>query len=313
VSGTRRLVSDRMQLRALETFAEIVRSGSATAAGRNLGMAQPAVSRLLAQLEAEVGFELFYRDRGRLVPTKDALTLAEEVGLALTGFARIDSLIRDIAASATGELRVVAPPSFSEGILPDLIASFVGKFPGVRFHLDSRSIDTSKAMIATRVADCGFMKLPVDDRELHCEPMVASGSVCVLPEDHALARHAALTPELLHRTPLVLLGEGRTWRLQVDQAFAKRGLKPSVAISTHTHGSACAFVQRGMGVTIVNALLAKNYIRAPLIQRPFEPPIVHEYTFVTSALSRPSKLTLAFRDEAALFLAEIAGDKHSGA
>src|SRR5690242_16206591 len=105
-----------MQLRALETFAEIVRSGSATAAGRNLGMAQPAVSRLLAQLEAEVGFELFYRDRGRLVPTKDALTLAEEVGLALTGFARIDSLIRDIAASATGELRVVAPPSFSEGI-----------------------------------------------------------------------------------------------------------------------------------------------------------------------------------------------------
>ena len=306
MSGARRLVSDRTQLRALETFAEIVRSGSATAAGRRLGMAQPAVSRLLAQLEAEVGFELFYRDRGRLVPTKDALTLAEEVGLALTGLERIDSLIRDIAASATGELRVVAPPSFSEGILPDLIAGFVGRFPGVRFHLDSRSIDTSKAMIATRVADCGFMKLPVDDRELNCEPLVASGSVCVLPESHPLADHPVLTPQLLHRTPLVLLGEGRTWRMQVDQAFARIGLRPSIAISTHTHGSACALVQRGMGVTIVNALLAKNYIRPPLVQRSFEPPIVHEYAFVTSALSRPSKLTLEFREEARRLLNLVA-------
>jgi len=302
VSGARRLVSDRTRLRALETFVEIVRSGSATAAGRSLGMAQPAVSRLLAQLEDEVGFELFYRDRGRLVPTKDALTLAEEVGLALTGLERVDSLIRDIGASATGELRVVAPPSFSEGILPDLIADFVGRFPGVRFHLDSRSTDTSRTMIATRVADCGFMKLPVDDRELHCEPIIASGSVCVLPERHPLADCQILTPELLRHTPLVLLGEGRAWRMQVDQAFAICGLKPNVAVSTHTHGSACAFAQRGMGVTIVNALLAKNYIRPPLVQRPFEPPIVHEYAFVTSALSRATKLTLAFRDAAFLFL-----------
>ena len=50
MSGTRRLVSDRMHLRALETFAEIVRSGSATAAGRNLGMAQPASRRRVVDI-----------------------------------------------------------------------------------------------------------------------------------------------------------------------------------------------------------------------------------------------------------------------
>jgi DNA-binding transcriptional LysR family regulator len=118
-------------VRALTTLAEVIRTSSATEAGRNLGMTKPAVSRIIAQVEASVGFELFYRDRGRLVPTKDGLLLASEVDLALAGLARVNSLVRDIAASSVGELRVVAPPSFAEGLLPEIVARFLAKFAGV--------------------------------------------------------------------------------------------------------------------------------------------------------------------------------------
>lgn len=289
-------------VRALTTLAEVIRTSSATEAGRNLGMTQPAVSRIIAQVEASVGFELFYRDRGRLVPTKDGLLLASEVDLALAGLARVDSLVRDIAASSVGELRVVAPPSFAEGLLPEIVASFLTKFPGVRFNLDSRTAETTKAMIATRVADCGFMKMPVDDGELLCEPLVSNGSVCVLLETHPLAAHQIITPQLLRGQPLILLGSGRQWRAQVDQAFASCGLRPTVAIETHTHGSACALAGRNVGIAIVNELLARSYLRAPLTARPFEPDIRHDYAFVTSALSNASRLTIAFRDEAVQLL-----------
>jgi DNA-binding transcriptional LysR family regulator len=292
----------RLGVRALSTFAEVMRTLSATAAGRNLGMTQPAVSRILAQIEAGVGFELFYRDRGRLVPTKDGLALAGEVELALAGLRRVDSLIADIAASTVGELRVVAPPSFAEGLLPDIVASFLVRHPGIRFNLDSRSIDTAKAMIATRVADCGFMKMPVDDKDLVCEPLVSSGSVCVMLADHPLARHDVITPDLLKGEPLILLGSGRQWRAQVDQVFAQYQLRPRVAIETHTHGSACALAARGVGIAIVNELLARSYVRDSLVARPFNPPITHEYAFVTSALSQSSNLTRAFRDEARALL-----------
>ncbi len=302
-----RIARSGLGLRALKSFAEIMRTGSATAAGRNLGMTQPAVSRIIAQLERDVGFELFYRDRGRLVPTKDGVTLAAEVELALAGLERVNSLVRDIAVSATGELRVVAPPSFSENLLPELVAAFVAKYPGVRFNLDSRSVETTKAMIATRVVDCGFMKLPIDDAGLDVETLVTSGSICVLPETHSLAAYPSLTPELLHGHPLVLLGSGRQWRAQVDQAFAAYGLRPTVAIETHTHGSACGLAARGIGVAIVNALLAQSYIRAPLVQRSFDPPITHQYAFITSALSMPSLLTEAFREEARRYFAAHVG------
>src|SRR5437763_14570964 len=59
----------KLNLRALDAFRHTLQGGSATAAARELGISQPAVSRLLARLEREVGFELFWREKGRLIAT----------------------------------------------------------------------------------------------------------------------------------------------------------------------------------------------------------------------------------------------------
>ena len=284
-------------LRGLQSLVEIMRTGSATAAARELGLSQPAVSRLIAQLEGEVGFELFYRDRGRLVPTADGRALAEEAEMALTGIERVNSLIRDIAEFATGELRLVAPPSFSESILPDICAAFLRRYPNVRLSIDSRSIETTKTMIATRVADGGFIKLPIDRDDLHAETVVSSGTACVLTADQPLAAETTLTPALLRGVPLVLLGQGRQSRSQIEHAFAECGVRPTVAAETHTIGSACALAARGIGVAIVNALLARGHLGPPLRAVPFAPAISQDYAFVTSALSRSTRLTVAFREE----------------
>lgn len=286
--------STAMGVRALTTFAEVIRTSSATEAARNLGMTQPAVSRIIAQMERTIGFDLFYRDRGRLVATKDGLVLANEVNLALAGLKRVDSLARDIATSSVGELRVVAPPSFTEGLLPEIVASFFAAFPEVRLNLDTRSPETAKAMIANRVVDCGFLKLPIVDPDLKCQPLINSGSCCVLSADHPLAGRAELSPRDLHNQPLILLGAGRTWRAQVDQAFAEYGLAPTVAVETHTHGTACALAARGVGVAIVNKVLAESYLRDSLVAIPFIPAIEHRYAFVTSARSYPSRAAAAF-------------------
>jgi hypothetical protein len=112
-------LTDQINLRALRGFHAIVSTGSVTEAARRMGLSQPAVSRLLAQLEQQIGFELFFRDHGRLVPTQDGLLLYEEVDLSLGSVERVFSLIRDIADYRVGQLKVVAPPSFSEGVLPD--------------------------------------------------------------------------------------------------------------------------------------------------------------------------------------------------
>lgn len=298
-------VADKeVSFRALRVFSEIMRTGSATAAGKQLSLSQPAVSRLIAQLEANVSFDLFYRDRGKLVPTADGIKLLQEVELTLASLDRFNSMVRDIAGYSAGTVRVVAPPSFAEGVLPDIISQFRERFPGVEFSIDSRSVETARSMIAMRYVDCGFVKLPADESDLTVEQVVSSGSVCVLHEDHPLAALETITPADIGNHSLILLGAGRHWRTQVDAAFASFGLRPSVAIETHTHGSACALAARGNGMAILNTLLVKPYLHKPLVARPFEPPILHQYAFAVSNVSRPSRLTLEFKAEVLRYFSE---------
>lgn len=294
MSGGERDVRDEISFRALRGFHAIVATGSVTEAARRMGLTQPAVSRMLAQLEQQIGFDLFYRDHGKLVPTQDGLLLYEEVDLSLGSVERVYSLVRDIADYRVGQLRVVAPPSFSEGVLPDIVAAFMQRFPRVRMSIDSRSIETAKAMIATRAADCGFIKLPLDRPDLRHEKVVTSATCCVLAADHPLAAHPVLTPRLLRGQPLILLGLGRLSRVQIEAAFAAEGVHPDVRLETHTVGSACALAERGLGISLVNDMLARFYLRPGAIVRPFEPRLEHEYAFVTSALSTPSRLAREF-------------------
>jgi len=305
VNRAERLARRPVGLRALQGFAEIMRRGSATAAGQALGLSQPGISRLIAQLEREIGFELFYRDKGRLIPTNDALQLAGEVELALAGVARVHSLIDDIGCFNTGELRLIAPPSFVEGIVPDIAAAFLKRLPRVRLSIDSRSIATTKAMLATRVVDCAFIKLPIEHPELVGETVVSSGSVCVLHEDNPLARHPLLTPALLSGAPFIMLGTGSAYGNELRQMFRDCGGSPYIVAESHTVSAACALAARGIGVAVLNELLAKTYLRAPLVARPFNPSIRHDYALVTSARSAPSRLVEEFRSEVRTYFGNI--------
>lgn len=290
-------MSREIGLRALRGFRAIVKTGTVTAAARALGMTQPAVSRLIAELEHDIGFELFHRDRGRLVPTNDALLLFEEVDHALGGVDRVQSLVRDISDYRVGQLRLVAPPSFSEGVLPDIAGAFLKRFPSVHLTIDSRSVETAKALIAERAVDAGFVKLPIERPDLHFEKVVTSQTVCVLRSDHPLTARKKLDPKSLGDEPLILLGLGRSSRTHIEAAFAAARIKPRVRVDTHTVGSAIGLAARGIGIAIVNELLAQSYLRNTTEVRPFVPVLKQEYAFVTPASAKPSRLAAAFLED----------------
>jgi len=287
----------QLNLRALKSFHEIIQAGSATAAAERLGLSQPGVSRLIAKLERDLGFELFYREKGRLVPTAEGLLLYEEATLAFSNIERINSLVRNIRNHEMGHLKIVAPPSFSEGVLSDVIASFLLNHPKVRLNIDSRSAETAKLLVATRAADCGFAKLPLDRPDIDAQKIVSCDTVCVVPRNHPLAGKGEITPTHLRDYPLILLGYGRWSRTQIDDAFKRAGVYPTVKIETHTVGAACALAAKGIGIAIVNELMAKSFLGAELALVPFRPEIRHEFVFITSALTPPSRLAQAFFEE----------------
>lgn len=293
-----------VNIRALRGFRAVVRTGSVTAAAAELGLTQPAMSRVLSQLEENIGFELFYRDRGRLIPTKDAITLLDDVDLAISGVERVQRLVEDIAEYRVGQLSLVAPPSFSEGVIPEIAKRFLTRFPDVHLTIESRSVDTSTAMIATHAVDGGFVKLPLARPDLQAETVIESRTVCVFPSDHPLAQSETLDPQALKDHPLILLGFGRSSRMQIEAAFESYAVKPLVRIDTHTVGSACALAAQGLGIAIVNELLVSRYLGEDLTVRPFVPHLPHAYAFATAAGIATNRLSQAFLEEVRSYFAE---------
>ncbi len=281
-------------LRALMTFRAIIREGSVTKAARGLKLTQPAASRLLAQLEGALGFELFYREKGKLIPTPDGLLIFDEVSRALDNLDRVNELARDIADFRVGQLKLVAPPSLLESIIPGIAADFLQQYPKVRLTIDSHSVEAAKALIASRAVDAGFAKLPLNRPDLQHETVMVNETACVMASGHRLAKHSVIKASMLKDEPLILLGLGSTYRAQVEAALAKSGVKPVVRVETHTVSSACALAARGVGIAIVNEALGRAYVRDKTVLRRFSPSIRHEYAFVTSAATAPSRLVQAF-------------------
>ncbi len=288
--------SFHINLKSLQCFRAIIDTGSATAAAQQLQLTQPGVSRLLSLLEEAIGFPLFHRGKGRLIPTDEAITFYKEVDIALQSVDRVVQLARNLRNENFGELTIVSPPSFAEGILSQVIAEFIRLHPNVQVSLDSQSVETARDMVALRAVDCGFIKLPADHAGLACEPLVRAGTICALPSEHRLCRKKIITVKDLADQPLILLGKGRTSRQQIEDAFRDAGVKMQVKVETHTVGAACAFARSGTGIAIINEMLGVQYMGSGIAFRRFRPNLRQEYAFMTSANAPMTRVTRKFLD-----------------
>ena len=110
--------------RQLEAFRAVMEAGTVTVAAERLYITQPAVSRLIQDLESALALTLFERRRGRLAPTVEAQALYEEVERSFSGLDKIAQAAADIRSLSRGTLRIAAMPALALGFLPRTIKKF---------------------------------------------------------------------------------------------------------------------------------------------------------------------------------------------
>ncbi|MEI2805768.1 LysR family transcriptional regulator [Albidovulum sp.] len=120
----------------LTAFEAVIRTGSTLAAARDLDLTQGAVSRLIQNLEAQLGVTLFLRDRRRLVPTDHALAYARDVGKALDLISRGSMRVRSSTGGGTLSLAIL--PTFGTRWLAPRLSRFLAVHPGVTINLGTR-------------------------------------------------------------------------------------------------------------------------------------------------------------------------------
>ena len=150
----------RINHRQIEAFRAVFQTGSMTAAGALIGVTQPAISRLIRDLEGEIGWSLFDRSAGKLIPTPDAVALFREVQRSYHGLDRVADAAAQLGRRREGELRIAASVAPSFHGLPPVLTRFRKAWPGVLLSLHTASSPEVLDLVAMRHCDLGVAVLP---------------------------------------------------------------------------------------------------------------------------------------------------------
>ena len=248
----------RLTYRQLEVLHAVARHGAVTAAAEALGVSQPAVSMLLRESQAAVGFPLFSRRKGRLQPTAELSVILTEMERVLQGVARIDRLIDGIRDMTVGSVVVAATPTLADHLLPRAIAAFRRSRPGIHVEVQTMdNIGVIEAVTRERV-DLGFVLSPLVAEEVQIVALGETELVCAVPATHPLAGRGSVNVSDLVPWPLIGVGRGLPLGDLVEDAFREAGLKRRIAIAVTQTSVALSLVRAGAGIAIVDPYVAMS-------------------------------------------------------
>jgi DNA-binding transcriptional LysR family regulator len=263
-----------MNLRQVDAFRTIILRGSMTAAAQELRTSQPSISRLIAELEAEIDLKLFERKAGRIRPTQEGLAFYREVERSYIGLETLSYAARDIRIFGTGRLRIAAMPVMALGFIPRCIRRFKERFPQVSISLQMGHDGTVTRWMSSSYCDIGFIANVIDIPRVEHRPLYMIPGVCALPPGHRLAKRDRITPKDLEGEAFISLSLEDGARARVDRIFQDAGVRRHLALETPFSAAICALVEQGLGIGIVNPIAADDYRRSGIVFRPFKPEVM---------------------------------------
>jgi LysR family cyn operon transcriptional activator len=219
-----------MELRHLRYFIGLAGTLNFTRAAEQLHVTQSTLSHQIKQLETEIGLPLFDRIGKRVALTEAGDEFLHHATRALREIDQGLGQLREGGPQIEGELRIGATQSFTQAFIPDCVAAFVRRQPGVRVVIEGLSADQIQARLQAGTLDLGVAYRPSTPTELHFEPLYHEEMVLVTGPDHPLARRKRLRMVELHRRPLVLLPPSFATRQMLDECFRSCGAEPQVVV-----------------------------------------------------------------------------------
>lgn len=272
--------------RQIEAFRAVIVTGGVTAAAEALNVSQPAVTRLIRDLQESLKLKLFAKSGARLLPTQAGMALYSEVERQFIGLERIQSVARHLREGRSGSLRIATLPALSLGFLPRVVAEFLRTRPDLDVALYGGTSTQVSDWVATGFCDVGFAQMPLDFPSLEIEPLPAVEAVVVVPQSHRLADRPELGPKDFTDEPFISLETASLLRYQIDAVFSLHGIARSLHIETPLSMIACALVSSGAGVSIVDLFTADEYRGKGLSIIPFRP-IIRTEIAAAWARTRP--------------------------
>jgi LysR family nitrogen assimilation transcriptional regulator len=295
-----------MDLRQIEYFLAVVVSGSFSRASSVLGIAQPALSRRVRQLEEEVGVPLFYRHGRGIRLTEEGAHFQSIVAPLTRGLAQAAADLRASSSVPTGEVTFGMPPSVSATIGARIVSDFHLRFPQVRLQLmDAFSGTVNEWLVSGRV-DMAVINAARSSPYLRMDPLM-SVDLFVMVRRGAFEVSAEVTDlfplSRLPELPLIVPGRHHGLRRQLDAAAQRHGIELNVIVEIDALSALKELVRDGLGATVLpHGAILYDAVDPELTVYRLDPPVTQQMA-LAFALERP--MTVAMRELSRVVRREI--------
>ena len=245
-----------MRLRHIEVVNAIRVTGTLKAAAALLSLTQPAITQILQSAERQLGYPLFDRVRGKLIPTREAQLLFPEILRLDEQLQAVQRLAQNLrGGTGDSSIRVLAAPALAQTVVADAALAFQAKHPGVKLSIRADYSATAVASIALMEADVGILYHSVShpaikEIELAVNRLVCVGHPSMLPDAPSIELNALEGHELVGPAPADPLGRLLAKRLE------ELSVTVDVTITAQSYHSLVALAARSKLITIVDEVAA---------------------------------------------------------
>ncbi|MFR9794450.1 LysR family transcriptional regulator [Streptomyces sp. MS06] len=274
-----------IEARHLRVLRAVAATGSFSAAGRELGCTQPAVSQQMKALEASVGTPLLVRAGREMRLTQAGEALVRHAAGILAGLTAAEEEVAAIAGLRAGRVRLVSFPSGSSTLVPSALAALRAAHPGTRVSLEEA--EPPQSVDRLRAGDCdialAFHYAGASGAEewddLVVRPLLTDPLVALVPERHPLAPAASVAIGDLAGEPWIA-GCPRC-RGQLVEVCASAGFTPRIDFATDDYPAVVGLVGSGLGVAVLPRLAIESVRPRGVRTLALEPPVPREVVALT--------------------------------
>ena len=245
----------RPDIRSMEAFATVVRYGSMTAAAQKLSISQPAVTRMVRDLEARVGFALFERNGPKISPTAKGIKFFEESQRVMANLSQLTERAHAIRDERLAAIDIVATPTMSAGLVGPVLSRVADVLPDF-VHVETTTSEWVLHALRQRTADLGFSAYPSEHARLKCLARFESLVVAVVQKGSRYDGDEPIPLSVFANERMATIRNGYDIRDAINHALGEEGIKPVSEIATNSSLSAAMAARAGLGVALCDPVTA---------------------------------------------------------
>ena len=258
-----------MRLRQIEVFHAVYTNGSMTSAAEFLHVSQPSISKVLAHAEQQLGYALFERSKGKLIPTPEAHRIFEYVSTVYQNVDQLRRVSANLRASDSGCIRIGTTPAFGLELLPNAIASYRESNAKTIFEIETLHHDgLTRALLESQI-DIALAFDPVPLPGIATETLATAEFVVLVASSLSVPDNKGLRLSDISHHPFISINNRGPLGRKLTAHIESSNIDLNIVTLTETYHVAKALVACGVGTTIVDEITARstgasNFRSAPL-------------------------------------------------